>query len=150
MQHVLAPDYRFHRKQRQHRQCSQTKLRVRDRAPRQNREHCICDDGQTETAYPHFPSASNWCTGKDSNLRTSLGGTDLQSVGFNHSPTCAKNRKSANIQNNHTFVTAPLVRETKCRNSRSIRTCSTPATAGKYLVECVRTVAPLARTSAQT
>jgi hypothetical protein len=36
-------------------------------------------------------SASNsWCTGKDSNLRTSLGGTDLQSVGFNHSPTCAK------------------------------------------------------------
>ena len=34
-------------------------------------------------------SASTWCTGKDSNLRTSLGGTDLQSVGFNHSPTCA-------------------------------------------------------------
>src|SRR6204780_4686101 len=32
---------------------------------------------------------SIWCTGKDSNLRTSLGGTDLQSVGFNHSPTCA-------------------------------------------------------------
>src|SRR5258708_40086748 len=31
----------------------------------------------------------SWCTGKDSNLRTSLGGTDLQSVGFNHSPTCA-------------------------------------------------------------
>src|ERR1700690_1400359 len=31
-----------------------------------------------------------WCTGKDSNLRTSQGGTDLQSVGFNHSPTCAK------------------------------------------------------------
>src|ERR1700684_1443082 len=35
-------------------------------------------------------SKSKWCTGKDSNLRTSLGGTDLQSVGFNHSPTCAK------------------------------------------------------------
>ena len=31
-----------------------------------------------------------WCTGEDSNLRTSLGGTDLQSVGFNHSPTCAE------------------------------------------------------------
>ena len=28
-----------------------------------------------------------WWTGKDSNLRTSQGGTDLQSVGFNHSPT---------------------------------------------------------------
>ena len=34
-------------------------------------------------------SQNFWCTGKDSNLRTSLGGTDLQSVGFNHSPTCA-------------------------------------------------------------
>src|ERR1700719_4597052 len=34
--------------------------------------------------------ANHWCTGEDSNLRTSLGGTDLQSVGFNHSPTCAK------------------------------------------------------------
>src|SRR5258708_19432879 len=33
---------------------------------------------------------NHWCTGKDSNLRTSLGGTDLQSVGFNHSPTCAE------------------------------------------------------------
>ena len=36
------------------------------------------------------PANQNWCTGKDSNLRTSQGGTDLQSVGFNHSPTCAK------------------------------------------------------------
>ena len=35
------------------------------------------------------PANKIWCTGKDSNLRTSLGGTDLQSVGFNHSPTCA-------------------------------------------------------------
>ena len=33
---------------------------------------------------------SIWWTGKDSNLRTSQGGTDLQSVGFNHSPTCPK------------------------------------------------------------
>jgi hypothetical protein len=33
---------------------------------------------------------SFWCTGKDSNLRTSQGGADLQSAGFNHSPTCAK------------------------------------------------------------
>jgi hypothetical protein len=36
-------------------------------------------------------TAQLWCTGEDSNLRTSLGGTDLQSVGFNHSPTCAEN-----------------------------------------------------------
>ena len=32
---------------------------------------------------------TKWCTGKDSNLRTSQGGADLQSAGFNHSPTCA-------------------------------------------------------------
>ena|SRR5580692_11671127 len=37
-------------------------------------------------------SHQSWCTGKDSNLRTSQGGTDLQSVGFNHSPTCANLR----------------------------------------------------------
>ncbi len=37
-------------------------------------------------------SHQSWCTGKDSNLRTSQGGTDLQSVGFNHSPTCANFR----------------------------------------------------------
>src|SRR5579862_7399607 len=38
-----------------------------------------------------------WCTGKDSNLRTSLGGTDLQSVGFNHSPTCANSSGDAAV-----------------------------------------------------
>src|SRR5215469_3989292 len=44
------------------------------------------------------PSANRltWCTGEDSNLRTSLGGTDLQSVGFNHSPTCARQLLAAN------------------------------------------------------
>src|SRR5712692_8746453 len=35
-------------------------------------------------------NASTWCTGEDSNLRTSQGGADLQSAGFNHSPTCAE------------------------------------------------------------
>ena len=45
----------------------------------------------TKSAAHEISDSQNlWCTGKDSNLRTSLGGTDLQSVGFNHSPTCAK------------------------------------------------------------
>ena len=35
-----------------------------------------------------YVDIADWWTGKDSNLRTSQGGTDLQSVGFNHSPTC--------------------------------------------------------------
>jgi hypothetical protein len=39
------------------------------------------------------PLAQLWCTGKDSNLRTPLGGADLQSAGFNHSPTCAETAK---------------------------------------------------------
>jgi hypothetical protein len=47
-----------------------------------------------------------WCTGKDSNLRTSLGGTDLQSVGFNHSPTCA-NPETSDKQ--HTAVAGHFV-----------------------------------------
>src|SRR6266480_1405961 len=34
--------------------------------------------------------SNEWCTGEDSNLRTSQGGADLQSAGFNHSPTCAE------------------------------------------------------------
>jgi hypothetical protein len=40
-----------------------------------------------------------WCTGKDSNLRTSLGGADLQSAGFNHSPTCAEINKPTRHSN---------------------------------------------------
>ena len=34
--------------------------------------------------------AECWCTGVDSNHRTPQGRTDLQSVGFNRSPTCAR------------------------------------------------------------
>jgi hypothetical protein len=52
-----------------------------------------------------FPIATatsqTWCTGKDSNLRTSLGGTDLQSVGFNHSPTCASSAPSIELRAIH-------------------------------------------------
>src|SRR5207237_8144144 len=44
---------------------------------------------QRAGTHSHPQDASIWCTGKDSNLRTSQGGADLQSAGFNHSPTCA-------------------------------------------------------------
>jgi hypothetical protein len=44
---------------------------------------------------PRISLTNSWCTGKDSNLRTSLGGTDLQSVGFNHSPTCAETAQAS-------------------------------------------------------
>src|SRR6266850_5244843 len=42
-------------------------------------------DDSLESVHPN-----EWCTGEDSNLRTSQGGADLQSAGFNHSPTRAE------------------------------------------------------------
>src|SRR5579875_2611014 len=45
----------------------------------------------------------DWWTGKDSNLRTSQGGTDLQSVGFNHSPTCPVRRNENNTVRSRVF-----------------------------------------------
>jgi hypothetical protein len=124
MQHLIPPQNRFHREQRQNRQRSGPKLRVRNRGPRQHSQQDVTGqrDGQAihfkqilrknRSGFRHqalrFRSGAAasltlslrllttkrpiWCTGKDSNLRTSLGGTDLQSVGFNHSPTCANSR----------------------------------------------------------
>src|SRR2546430_9272818 len=67
-----------------------------------------------------------WCTGKDSNLRTSLGGTDLQSVGFNHSPTCASqllavgsDRKSTRLNSSHSQISYAvfcLKKKKKCNH----------------------------------
>ena len=50
----------------------------------------------------------SWCTGKDSNLRTSLGGTDLQSVGFNHSPTCAETAQASAPNRERSRPDSPL------------------------------------------
>ncbi len=36
-----------------------------------------------------FDPARSWCTGEDSNLRSSQGAADLQSAAINHSATCA-------------------------------------------------------------
>src|SRR5262249_2346789 len=61
-----------------------------------------------------------WCTGKDSNLRTSLGGTDLQSVGFNHSPTCANSRAMRPmrfLRQNHTCRAGKQSRQTRRPNA---------------------------------
>src|ERR1700757_4496820 len=54
---------------------------------------------------------TKWCTGEDSNLRTSLGGTDLQSVGFNHSPTCAET--FGRCGRRVVRQTAPFIRRTR-------------------------------------
>jgi hypothetical protein len=38
---------------------------------------------------PARKTAQHWCTGEDSNLRSSQGAADLQSAAINHSATCA-------------------------------------------------------------
>ena len=75
-----------------------------------------------------------------------LRGTDLQSVGFNRSPTCANPENRSYGQNKtHLRRRQFAARKTKCGISRL-----TPTLAGNYLMECVITVAPLARVAAQT
>jgi hypothetical protein len=86
MQNVSAAQDRLHCEQGQDHQRARPQLRVRDRGPGQRSQRNVTDQRNGQAAH-----RIKWCTGKDSNLRTSLGGTDLQSVGFNHSPTCAKN-----------------------------------------------------------
>jgi hypothetical protein len=115
MNYVFAPQPTLHRKHCQDRQSDAANLAVADREPRQNSQCSVSDQCSGQAIHPSnslrqqihttpfgiSPAGSAfaharqtaqliWCTGKDSNLRTSLGGTDLQSVGFNHSPTCAK------------------------------------------------------------
>ena len=117
MHDIMAPQHRLHREQSQNPQRYGPNPQIADREPRQDSQHRVGDQSCRKaihtvawpTAARDFASgaapllrasiklgprlipreANFWCTGEDSNLRTSLGGTDLQSVGFNHSPTCA-------------------------------------------------------------
>ena len=72
-----------------------------------------------------------WCTGKDSNLRTSLGGTDLQSVGFNHSPTCAlavsdEQRALSNHFAARSWLIAHGSKLFQTRRNNPFKTCALP------------------------
>ena len=87
MHRVLAMHPCPQGKHRQNRKRHQPDSLVAERRPRQNSENNIRCQRQPESIH-----ANPWCTGEDSNLRTSLGGADLQSAGFNHSPTCAETR----------------------------------------------------------
>jgi hypothetical protein len=76
---------RLDREQSQNHHRTQPDLLIAERRPGQHSEsdvNCKRNGQAIQNKY--------WCTGKDSNLRTSLGGADLQSAGFNHSPTCAE------------------------------------------------------------
>ncbi len=88
VQHIFTPDPTLYREHRKNHQRQFPDPEIADRQPSQNPQHGVCDQSSGKAI--HLCYSDHWCTGKDSNLRTSLGGTDLQSVGFNHSPTCAK------------------------------------------------------------
>ena len=86
--HVLPVQPRLDRKQRENRERHQPDPLIRERFVRQ--------DAQNRKSHERYHQSlhnKSWCTGKDSNLRTPLGGADLQSAGFNHSPTCAETAK---------------------------------------------------------
>jgi hypothetical protein len=97
----------------------------------------------------------SWCTGKDSNLRTSLGGTDLQSVGFNHSPTCAETAQASAPNRERSRPDSPLRgctnAEWPCRLRYSenqewrahTRARKNHYTSEKFLMECVGKLALL-------
>ena len=85
MHDIVASQYRLHCEQHENRQRHRSNPHVADRQPRKDSKNGVGDQSCRKAIHIQL-----WCTGEDSNLRTSLGGTDLQSVGFNHSPTCAK------------------------------------------------------------
>src|ERR1051325_5633090 len=86
MQYILAPHPALHGEHPQNQQRHRPDPRIVQGLDRKRRNRGIHQKRKCQS----FRHNEYWCTGKDSNLRTSLGGTDLQSVGFNHSPTCAK------------------------------------------------------------
>ncbi len=106
MHQVLAMHPGLHCKHHQNCQRHQANARIADGRPRQDSQL------RTRPTLRISDSHHSWCTGKDSNLRTSLGGTDLQSVGFNHSPTCAE--KSTLDLAKVRFTLGPCLRGRPC------------------------------------
>ena len=60
-----------------------------------------CDRFRAIQTQTRIPAATvtvslqlSWCTGEDSNLRSSQGAADLQSAAINHSATCAQTKTS--------------------------------------------------------
>src|SRR5882757_6741126 len=66
------------------------------RPPRRNPQHNEQKHREKKTVHARSllivtqPKPQQWCTGEDSNLRSSQGAADLQSAAINRSATCAK------------------------------------------------------------
>jgi hypothetical protein len=101
MQRIFTAHPALEREQSKNQQCRPPDPEIAQRGKRQRTQNRVCDQRHCQATHKPLPRKSPtqyWCTGKDSNLRTSLGGTDLQSVGFNHSPTCAKPQGDAVVR----------------------------------------------------
>src|SRR5581483_1540074 len=86
--------------------------------------------------------SNTWCTGEDSNLRSSQGAADLQSAAINHSATCAE-AGSSSFPNHCSGAAGASRHEGEClRDEKESRRCehtSAPGSLhfGKFLMECV-------------
>ena len=86
---VMAMQQRTQCKCPQNYQSDRTELLLADGQPSQHSQQNVGAqrDGQTT-------QIESWCTGEDSNLRSSQGAADLQSAAINHSATCAERRET--------------------------------------------------------
>ena len=83
-------------------------------APRTHQTPLTTDSSNTK----HSPSES-WCTGEDSNLRSSQGAADLQSAAINHSATCAHSTTPTSAK--EALVGDPSSTEHGLRSDRCLR-----------------------------
>jgi hypothetical protein len=65
----------------------------------------------TDSSNTEYPTSKSWCTGEDSNLRSSQGAADLQSAAINHSATCAHSTEHS--------LSSKHAREPDCRGPES-------------------------------
>ncbi len=98
---LAAPRPSANGKHRQHCHRRQLESLIADGDPCQHRQHREQTQRRPQPLHLNHPNAGNsgarpgapektWCTGEDSNLRSSQGAADLQSAAINHSATCAR------------------------------------------------------------
>ena len=143
MRHFSAMQPRPDREQRQDHKRHQSNPLIRQRFVRQGAQRRIGRECEKQPVHE-----KSWCTGKDSNLRTPLGGADLQSAGFNHSPTCAQTtklplhaRSACSRQPSTGFIhtrtnSAGFATTQKNRNRANTLAHENHYTSEKFLMEC--------------
>jgi hypothetical protein len=120
MHHVFAMQQRLHREQAQNGKRHHADLAVAQRAPSQHAKDQINGECHRKTIH----NSNLWCTGEDSNLRSSQGAADLQSAAINHSATCAESRSlPSDLTGNHSLRRSrPLRPHIERKNQNSCET----------------------------